>query len=357
MRHEPVPSRRLREDFAITQLVKGGYQLSAQYMKQYGPEDTRRLVDEMSAFAAAGITSFDCGDIYVGVEEMIGEFIERRRAEQGQADDITVLTKFVPDYEDLHRIDRAYTERIVDRSLQRLRLERIPLIQFHWWDMQIPGCMDVLQHLADLKAKGKIAHIGVTNFNTADTRAFIDAGFDIVTTQVQYSVLDDRPGRELARLCRDGHAHILCYGSLAGGLLSDRWLGRREPQRPFREKYLRIVDDLGGWERLQAILRVLNGIADRHAASISNVAVRYVLERPGVAAVIIGAHTLEQLEEARAIPGLHLASRDTAEIQAVLAQCGRLEGDVFDLERDMNGRHGEIYQGRRSRHAESGGGV
>ena len=96
---------------------------------------------DMIAFADAGITTFDCADIYTGVEDMIGEFRQRYRDAArrcGAQAAFKVHTKFVPDLDMLPRITKAYVEGVIDRSLQRLRMERLDLVQFHWWDYAVP---------------------------------------------------------------------------------------------------------------------------------------------------------------------------------------------------------------------------
>ncbi|MGC4028317.1 MAG: aldo/keto reductase [Steroidobacteraceae bacterium] len=342
---------RLRDGFGITRVIKGGYQLARQYANRVGPENVEDDLGGMQAAVEAGIRTFDCGDIYLGVEEKIGEFLRRRRR-QGLADDVVVLTKFVPDVADLRNVDFRFTENIVERSRTRLGLERIPMVQFHWWDYEVPGWMDVLGHLVKLKERGSIEQIGLTNFSARRTREILEAGFPIASTQVQYSLLDRRPGGELAKVCTQYGVGLLCYGTLCGSFLTDRWLGKPAPERPFREKYSRIIDSAGGWELLQQLLQVLHAVALARGSSIASIATRYVLQQEAVAGAIVGAHSTPQIAEARAAMSLELAPAEMAAIEAVLARARPLEGDVFELERDLSGVHGSIYVSRRSRHSE-----
>lgn len=341
----------LRDGFEITRVIKGGYQLARQYAHRAGPEDIEADIDGMGAAVAAGIRTFDCGDIYLGVEEKIGEFLRRRQL-AGATGKVVVLTKFVPDVADLRRVDFRFTEAIVERSRTRLRLERIPLVQFHWWDYDVPGWMDVLGHLVKLKEQGRIEQIGLTNFSARRTREILDAGFPIASTQVQYSLLDRRPGAELAELCAERGVGMLCYGTLCGSFLTNRWLGQAAPERPFREKYSRIIDTVGDWDMLQHLLETLHGIAEAHHASIASVATRYVLEQKAVAGAIVGARSAHQIAEASAAMSFALSAAEKARIEGVLAQTAPMTGDVFDLERDLPGVHGSIYANRRSRHSE-----
>jgi aryl-alcohol dehydrogenase-like predicted oxidoreductase len=221
-------------------------------------------------------------------------------------------------------------------------------VQFHWWDYAVPGALDAAGWLLELQREGKIELLGGTNFDTPHTADLLAAGIPLVSMQVQYSLLDARPEHGLTELCRRHDMHLLCYGSVAGGFLSDRWLGQPEPQPPLANrsltKYKLIIDDFGGWDLFQELLRVLRGIADRHATDIATIASRHVLDRPAVAAVIVGARNRSHLAANAAISAVRLTGADNAEIAAILARRRGPEGDTFTLERDRSGRHGSIMK-------------
>ena len=99
--------------------------------------------------------------------------------------------------------------------------------------------------------------------------------------------------QQMAPYCREQGIHLLAYGTLAGGLPSDKYLGQPAPGRSALKtaslsKYKQMVDAWGGWDLLQDLLLTLKGIADRHRVSIADVAIRYILDRPAVAGVIVG---------------------------------------------------------------------
>jgi aryl-alcohol dehydrogenase-like predicted oxidoreductase len=168
------------------------------------------------------------------------------------------------------------------------------------------------------------------------------------TLQVQYSLLDRRPAGALTTLCADQGTKLLCYGTLAGGFLTDAWLGRPEPAGPIANrslvKYKLIIDDFGGWALFQRLLQTLRRIADRHATSIAAVAARHVLDRPLVAGVIVGASHARHLPDTVRIGTTRLTAADRAEIDAVLAAAKGPSGEVYALERDRTGRHGSIMK-------------
>jgi aryl-alcohol dehydrogenase-like predicted oxidoreductase len=127
----------------------------------------------------------------------------------------------------------------------------------------------------------------------------LDAGIPIVSMQVQYSLLDARPENGLADLCVERGMRLLCYGALAGGFLSEAWLGKAEPTDITNRsliKYKLIIDDFGGWALFQELLKSVQTIARKHDASIAAIATRWVLDRPGVAAVIVGSRYAHHLD-------------------------------------------------------------
>ena len=340
-----VERREIAEGYEISRLIKGGWQLAG----GHGAVDRAAAIADMSRYVAAGITTFDCADIYTGVEEMIGEF-RRAVIAQGGAEALAQLrvhTKFVPDLDQLARIDRGYVRRIVDRSLQRLGVERLDLVQFHWWDYAIPRYVETGLWLAELQREGKIALLGGTNWDTARTAELLDAGVPLRTMQVQYSVLDVRPEGEFVPFCADHGIVLLCYGTVAGGFLSERWLGAPE-ETTFENrslvKYKLIIDDIGGWPVFQRILAALAAVAQRHGVDLATVATRYVLDRPLVAGAIVGVRTAAHFDAHRRLFDLVLDAEDRATIEAALAERTRLAGDVYTLERDRTGRHGRIMK-------------
>jgi aryl-alcohol dehydrogenase-like predicted oxidoreductase len=330
--------------FKISRIIKGGWQLS----EGHSERDPQDPVSGMFEFANRGITTFDCADIYTGVEALIGKFLALRKARQGHNSDIRVLTKFVPDYNALASINKSYVERIIDRSLTRLGLERLDMVQFSWWTYTIPRWVETACWLKELQQAGKIRLLSLANFNTKATLDILAAGIPLATTQIQYSLLDSRPEKELIELCAENNMYALCYGTLAGGFLTDRWLGVKEPAPPFENrslvKYKLIIDEFGGWELFQLLLTTLKLISDKHRVSIANVASRYMLDRKRVGGIIVGAKNTAHLGESLNVFSLKLNPEDEALIEKVIQQRKGPSGDVFDLERIKDGPHGAIMK-------------
>ena len=341
-----VETADLRTGHRISRVIRGGWQLAG----GHGAVDRARAIADMEAFVDAGITTFDCADIYTGVEEMIGAFVADVRQRRGTdyADRIVVHTKLVPDLSRLAGLPAREIEAIVDRSLKRLNLDRLHLVQFFWWDLSIGDPVAALEPLIRLREKGKIRHLGLTNWDVDQIAPFADAGFDIISAQVQYSVLDRRPARRLAPWAAARNVHLLCYGTLAGGFLTERWLGAGDPGFGFENrslvKYRLIIDEFGPWALFQDLLAALKRIGDKHGAALGSVATRYVLDQPQVAAAIVGARYAAHLPRTLEVFDLRLDDEDRALIKAVAARARGPAGPVYGLESDRQGRHGRIMK-------------
>lgn len=343
----PMQRIELAPGYQISRVIRGGWQMAA----GHGSVQSDDPVADMIAFADAGITTFDCADIYTGVEELIGRFRLRYRDERGAdaLSRIKVHTKFVPDLAVLPRIGKGYVEGVIDQSLRRLKTERLDLVQFHWWDYAVDRWLETALWLEELRRAGKIDKVSATNFDTERMLAMVKAGVPLTSMQLQYSLLDDRPSRRMAQAAAANGISLLCYGTVAGGFLGDNWLGTAEPALDDLEnrslvKYKLIIDDIGGWDLFQSLLATLRKVADRHGVDIASIASAAVLAKPAVAAVIVGARTRDHLAANLAISRVALTGADHAAIAAVLAEAHPLEGDVYTLERDRTGRHGSIMK-------------
>jgi len=341
-----VPRIALAPGYEISRLLKGGWQLAG----GHGEVDAEAAIADMAAFVRAGITTFDCADIYTGVETLIGRFLARRCARDGGAASapVQIHTKCVPDLDRLPQLVRHDIEAVIDRSLARLGVDALDLVQLHWWDYGIPGVVDAARWLDDLRRAGRIRHLGLTNFDTAHVRDFVAAGIPIVSHQVQYSLLDRRPAGDMAAVCADHGIGLLAYGALAGGFLSERWLGQPAPAEPLENrslvKYRLVIEECGGWDYFQALLGVLHVVAGKHGVRIGAIAIRWALDQPGVAGVIVGARHARHLEETLASLTVRLDAEDHARIAEAHAAATGPSGDVYALERMRSGPHAAIMR-------------
>lgn len=330
----------LARGYDISRVLKGGWQLAG----GHGSIDQGAALADMDRYVDAGITTFDCADIYTGVEALIGEW---RSTRPERASAVQVHTKYVPDRDRLPTHSRADVERGIERSLQRLRADALDVVQLHWWDYDVPGFVDAALWLNDLRTAGKIRHIGLTNFDQQRLAEIVAAGVPVVSHQVQYSVLDRRPA-SMTEYC---HAHsigLLCYGSLAGGFLSERWLGAPAPDGDLENrsliKYRLIIDEFGGWERFQQLLDTLRAVGARHGVGIGSVAMRWTLDQPGVAALIVGVRHAGHLASVESAVNMTLTDEDRSAIAHVQALANGPAGEVYGLERVKGGTHASIMR-------------
>lgn len=319
----PATSRfQFADDLPICRILNGMWQVSG----AHGAIDPARAVAAMFAYHDAGLTTWDLADHYGPAEDFVGAFRRQFAARNGaeRLSEIQAFTKWVPPPGPM---TRRVVEEAVGVSLGRMDSDRLDLLQFHWWDYSDARYLDALRHLADLREAGKIRRLGLTNFDTERLAIIAGHGVRIVSNQVQYSLVDRRPEARMAAWCGAHEVALLAYGTLLGGLLSERYLGRPEPggselNTASLRKYKQMVDAWGGWALFQELLSALKKLADKHRVGIANIATRYVLDRPAVAGVIVGARLglAEHIADNARTFDVALDGDDLAAIEPVLAR-------------------------------------
>ena len=310
----------------ISRMVTGLWQV-ADMERDGAPLDPVRAAAAMSDYVSAGFDSFDMADHYGSAELITGELLAG-----AQPGSVRAFTKWCPP----PGLMTAATVRAgVQRSLDRMGVECIDLLQFHWWTFDHPGYIDAMLELARLRQEGLIAHIGLANFDTAHLRLLLAEGIPVASNQVCISLLDRRATEDMAQLCLERGVRLLAYGVLGGGFLGGRWVGADEPNAVSdwsKMKYQRFVHAIGGWDALQGVLSAAQRIGHKHGVSVSNVATRWVLEQPAVAAVILGARLGESEHRADNLKAFDfsLDDEDKACLESAFARTKRLPGDCGD---------------------------
>ena len=271
-----------------------------------------RAAQDLADYARAGFDAFDMADHYGSAELIAGRFLRDWRGQRPAH----AFTKWCPEPQ-LMSAERVRAG--VDERRSRLGVERLDLLQFHWWDYTHPGYIDGIEQLMRLQEQGQIRHLGLTNFDTDHLRLLRRHGAPIVTNQVSLSLLDRRATGRMSALCQAEGIRLLAYGTLAGGFLSERWLGQQEPDSVAdwsKSKYQRFIDAIGGWAAFQGVLQAAHTIGRKHGVSIAAVSLRWVLEQPAVGAVIVGARLGESEHRASnmAVFGFALDAQDHAEL-------------------------------------------
>lgn len=299
-------------------------------MERDGQElDPEKAAEGLLPYVEAGLTTFDMADHYGSAEIICGHLHKKVGKENVQ-----LYTKWVPEP---GAGSKEQVRAAVQRARGRMQLERLDLLQYHAWNYADPVWLDHLYWLQELQEEGLIDRLGVTNFDTAHLNIALQSDIPLVSNQVCFSLLDQRAAGAMQALCQREKVQILAFGTLAGGLLTEKWLG--EPDRPADQmqtwsqmKYKRFIDTAGGWDLFQNLLRTLKDIADKHGVSIPNVASRYILDQPAVGGVIIGARPgrSNHLEDNLRLLQLRLNETDREAIQQALQQLDPIPGDCGD---------------------------
>ncbi|KAI8466749.1 MAG: NADP-dependent oxidoreductase domain-containing protein [Monoraphidium minutum] len=320
-------------------IINGCWQLAG----GHGREVFDGIEAKLAAHAAAGFTTFDTADIYGPSERILGEF-QASWAAQGNPP-VQVLTKYVPNVFQ-QRVTPAGVEAAMQKSLGALRVQQLDLVQMHWWDYAIPGMVDAALALADCQAKGLIKQVGVTNMDTEALSKIVDAGVPVASNQVQFSLLDRRPLNGMLQYCEPRGIKVLAYGSVGGGLLSDKYV--EQPRKSLLggakfsnvdlntsslKMYWGTAKRFGGQELWRRLLLVLRGVADKHNCSVANVAVRWVMQQGSGVHPIIGLRGVDHIADNEAALALTLDAADLAAIAEVLSEAQGPAGDVYSFER------------------------
>ena len=273
----------------------------------------------LDTFVAGGGTLVDTADVYsAGVsEEIIGRWLAARPTDAAQ---VVLATKGrfpMGDGPNDVGLSRRHLARALDDSLRRLGTEHVDLYQMHAWDALTP-IDETLRFLDDAISAGKIGYYGFSNYlgwqvtkavGRADALGFAPP----VTLQPQYNLLVRDIEHEVVPASLDAGIGLLPWSPLAGGWLSGKY---RRDQAPTGST--RLGEDptrgMEAWEarnadeRTWTVIDAVTAIADAHGASASQVALAWLLAQPAVTSVILGARTVEQLDDNLGASGLVLTA-------------------------------------------------
>lgn len=222
-----IPRTIIGENLSISRVIKGCWQLSGGHRGDSATDRTSgtAAIEDFSTFHNNGITTWDCADHYGPAETLIGRYLAQH---PDQIDTIQVLTKLcVFTSADMAALNKGYISRAVDRSLSRIGTPSVDMMQLYWGDYRQPKFVDAALYLSDLQSQGQIKNIGLTNFDAPRVKQILSAGVKVAAHQVQYSLLDTRPENQMVDLSLANKIALLPYGVLAGGFLSDKYLGLR----------------------------------------------------------------------------------------------------------------------------------
>jgi aryl-alcohol dehydrogenase-like predicted oxidoreductase len=289
----------------------------------------------MFQYVDAGLTTFDLADHYGPAEDLIGIFRQRWKEQRKTDFPIQAFTKWVPR---AGPMTKSVVEAAINRSLKRMNATCLDMLQFHWWDYEDDRYMEALKQMQSLQKEGKIKHLALTNFDTTRLKQIVEAGIPIVSNQVQFSLIDRRPLNKMAEVCTKHNVKLLAYGTVLGGLLSEKWLGKPEPTNRTElntaslGKYMGTLRQWGNWKLFQEMLAVLDGIAKEHKVDIAAVGMRWVLNQTAVGGVILGTRlsVAQHISNTMKVFSLKLTDKNVAAIDDVWKKGQPLDGDCGD---------------------------
>ncbi|PHM62733.1 aldo/keto reductase [Xenorhabdus ishibashii] len=300
-----------------------------------GTQQFGRWVDETEAceilnvFTEHGgnfIDTADCYPIYLPNGNSGGElsesFIGRWLKSYSKRDDLIIATKFsapMNDKPNNEGISRKYIIKAVEQSLKRLNTDYIDLYQVHDDYFDVP-MEETLRTLDDLIKKGLVRYIGCSNFSAwrlmkalglSDKRGYAS----YVTIQNKYNLLEKcEYESELMELCKEERIGMLPYVPLAKGFLTGKYHQGSMSDGFFREKDVRkLYDNNRNWE----ILHLVQSIADKNGINSTQVALAWLMQRPGVVAPVVGVNSIEQLKVILASVDISLLNTDIADLNQV----------------------------------------
>jgi aryl-alcohol dehydrogenase-like predicted oxidoreductase len=292
------------------------------FFSKVGATDVKGARRQVDLCLEAGVNLFDTANIYShGVsEEILGEVLEGRR------DQVLVATKFRMVMRDGPNDGGASRHHIIkecEDSLRRLRTDYIDLYQIHEWDGETP-LEETLETLDTLVRSGKVRYIGCSNYSgwhlmkalaISDRRNY--ARF--VSQQIYYSLQARDAEYELVPITLDQGLGILVWSPLAGGLLSGKY--RRGQETPEGSRHFNNWGEppIYHEEQLYDIIDVLVELGETHKVSPAQVSLAYLLGRPGVTSLIIGARTEKQLADNLAAANVRLTPEERARLDKASA--------------------------------------
>jgi aryl-alcohol dehydrogenase-like predicted oxidoreductase len=284
---------------------------------------------QLDRFVEAGGTFIDTADVYsAGVsEQIVGSWLANRPADVRDRVSIATKGRFpMGDGPNDVGLSRRHLDRALTASLRRLGVDSVDLYQVHSFDPLTP-VEETLRFLDDAVRQGRIHYVGLSNFTGWQLQKAVDiADFRglsrPVTLQPQYSLLCREIEWEITPACESEGLGLLPWSPLAGGWLTGKYRRDERPTGATRlgenpDRGVEAYDRRSRVERTWAVVDEVRAVADERGASMAQVALAWLLDRPAVTSVILGARTVEQLEDNLAAVELRLSEEELARLDKV----------------------------------------
>jgi aryl-alcohol dehydrogenase-like predicted oxidoreductase len=295
----------------------------------FGTEsDERTSHAQLDAFVEAGGTLIDTADVYSdgASEEIIGRWLARQSAaRRGQ---VVLATKgrfATGDGPNDAGLSRRHLRDALEASLRRLGVDSVDLYQVHAFDPHTPPD-ETLRFLDDAVSAGKISYVGLSNYVGWQIQKVVDVAEHRglarpVTLQPQYNLLVREIEWEIVPACASTGLGLLPWSPLGGGWLTGKYTKDQRPSGATRlgedpERGVEAYDRRSGAERTWNVIEAIDSVASSRGATMAQVAISWLVDRPMVSSVILGARTVEQLQDNLGAAGLHLSQSETALLDA-----------------------------------------
>lgn len=294
----------------------------------FGTESDEKVAHEqLDRFVERGGSFVDTANVYSrgGSEEIIGRWLAARR---GMRDQMLIATKgrfATSDDPNGAGLSRVSLTRALEASLRRLGVDAIDLYQAHAWDPLTP-IEETLRFFDDAVRAGKVRYVGVSNvvgwqLQKAVLLARHLGMAPIVTLQPQYNLLQRSVELELTDVCRNEGIGILPWSPLGGGWLTGKYERDTPPTGPTRlgedpDRGMEAYGRRNADERTWRVIEAVRSVAEECGVSMAQVAIAWLLDRSAVTAVILGARTVDQLDDSLGAAGLHLSEEQAARLDA-----------------------------------------
>lgn len=278
----------------------------------WGKVDEQTAINAVARALELGVTMFDVADIYgLGkAERVLSQALGSRRHE------VVIVSKFGINWQSDPAGGRARTFRdcsparvveALEQSLRRLQIDTMPLYLIHWPDPNTP-IEATMEALLKCQQEGKIRHIGVSNFSLPLLQA-ANQTHPLAALELQYNLIERTADQEVLPYCREQEMSVLAYGPLAQGLLTGKYGLQTTFDTDDRRHRLPHFQGDNLTRHLQMVER-LKVVARMHQKTPAQVALRWVLDQPGLSCVIVGAKSPIQIEMNVAASGWQLTPED-----------------------------------------------
>jgi aryl-alcohol dehydrogenase-like predicted oxidoreductase len=283
----------------------------------WGPSDDAEAVAAIQKAIDSGLNLIDTAPVYGNghSERLVARAIKGRRHQ------VIIATKCGLHFKGSTSINDLKADSIrkeLETSLRRLGTDVIDLYQCHWPDPATP-IEETIGEMAKMKAEGKIRAIGVSNFDAALLEKAQKVA-QIASNQVPYSLLNREIENELVPFCKEQNIGILAYGPLGGGILSGKYKEKPKFRRNDARTFFYNYYEEPLWSKVQALLKELEKIAERHGKPVVQVAINWVRQQPGVTSALVGAKNPQQAEANAAASDWQLSSEDLTTINKTLSR-------------------------------------